>query len=85
MLYTLIGLAGVVMYVLGYWAVQVWQWNASGFRYLMCNTLGALFTLISLVHNFNLAAFITQVIWLLISFYGMGRIWLSQKATPRAD
>lgn len=85
MIYTIIGLLGVLMYVTGYLAIQVWQWNAAGLRYLLCNILGALFTLISLMHNFNLAAFVTQIIFLLISLYGVGKIWLNNKPPPRPD
>ena len=79
MIYTLIGLIGVAIYVTAYFAIYFWHWNTSGLRYLSCNISGAMLTIISLIHNFNLAAFIAQVIWLLISLYGVGQIFLKQQ------
>ena len=43
--------------------------------YVASNGAGALFILYSLSFEFNLSAFLIEVIWLLISIIGLIRIW----------
>jgi hypothetical protein len=48
------------------------------------NGLGALFILYSLWFDFNLSAFLIELIWLLISLVGLGR-WLLEKRHQQAQ
>lgn len=69
--FDLIGLVGVVFYILGFVGLQVWTWQPHSYRYLLCNLFGALLTLISLYYSFNLASCISQLIWFGISGFGL--------------
>ena len=71
----LVGNTGVVLILLTFFLVQVRKMDATGFRYLVANGLGALFILYSLIFSFNLSAFIIETAWLLISLVGLVRIF----------
>jgi hypothetical protein len=75
----LVGNTGVVLILLTFLLVQLRKMDATGFRYLVANGLGALFILYSLFFDFNLSAFIIESAWLLISVVGLGRIFLERQ------
>ena len=49
--------------------------------YSLINGLGALLILVSLFFNFNLSSFTIEVVWLLISAYGVGKYLINRSAT----
>jgi hypothetical protein len=49
--------------------------------YSLINGLGALLILVSLFFNFNLSSFTIEVVWLLISAYGIGKYLRNRPAT----
>ena len=74
-LHNLVGNVGVVLIVGTYFLVQIGRISATGAPYVLCNGLGALCILYSLYYDFNLSAFLIEIVWLLISIVGLLRIW----------
>jgi hypothetical protein len=82
-LHNVVGNFGVLLIVGSYFLVQVRRMSAVNPPYILLNGLGALLILYSLWFDFNLSAFLIEVIWLLISLLGLGR-WLLERRR-RAD
>jgi hypothetical protein len=78
-LHDLIGNMGVLLILGSYLLVQLRRLEATGVSYLLANGLGALLILVSLARDFNLSAFLIEVVWLLISLYGLARIFLERR------
>ncbi|MFS2225876.1 CBU_0592 family membrane protein [Pantoea sp. B65] len=69
--HTFVGLIGVFCYLLAYALVQMRKLLISSDRYAVLNIIGGVFGLYSLSHDFNLAAFISQTMWLIFTLIGM--------------
>ncbi|EIL99350.1 hypothetical protein RHOFW104T7_10055 [Rhodanobacter thiooxydans] len=68
------GYLGVALVLLAFFLLQERKLQGSGLAYQLMNVLGAIGVMLSLgFGNFNLAAFIMQVAWLLIGSYGIVR------------
>lgn len=67
------GLIGVVLTLLAFYLLQAGRVRGDGLPYQLMNAFGAAGVLLSLVFAFNLAAFIMEFLWLLISIYGIVR------------
>lgn len=76
----LIGLFGVSMILFAYWGVQTGRLPAENWRFSAVNGLGAMFILVSLYFTFNLASFVIEIFWLLISGYGLWKAWRARAA-----
>jgi len=72
-LHDLLGNIGVALVLLTYWLLQIEKMSATGRLYSLANGIGAALILVSLLFDFNLSAFIVEVMWLLISLYGLQR------------
>lgn len=70
-LYDSLGIGGVVIILIAYLLLQLEKLTAQDWRYSAANAVGALLILISLLFSFNLASFIIEVAWLLISIFGL--------------
>ncbi len=65
------GLVGAAI-VLGVYArVQYRPAFASSLSYPVLNGIGAMLIIVSLLRDWNLAAFIVEAVWLLVSLYGV--------------
>ena len=64
-----IGIFGAVLYLATYAAVQMNLLDGNGLRFTAVNTVAALFVLIGLTQNFNMAAAIIQITWVMIGGY----------------
>ncbi len=65
-----IGLVGVLLYVGAYAGLQMGRLGLADVRYTLLNAVGGLAVIVSLLANFNLAAFVTQVLWLIFTVVG---------------
>lgn len=72
-LYDTLGIIGVIIILLAYLALQIEKVTAQDWRYSALNAIGAVLILISLMFSFNLASFIIEIAWLLISLFGLFR------------
>ena len=65
-----VGLIGVALYVGAYAGLQTGRLGLADTRYTVLNAVGGLAVIFSLVWSFNLAAFVTQVLWLIFTLVG---------------
>jgi hypothetical protein len=72
-LYNVAGVLGAVLVIVVYFATQQRWLSAEDWRFPFANLLGAGFILVSLVADWNLAAFVVEVFWVLISLYGLAQ------------
>ncbi len=71
--YDVAGLIGVAVMLWAFYLLQAGKLRGDSFAYQLMNALGAGAVLLSLVHDFNLSAFVIETCWVLISLYGMAR------------
>jgi len=74
-----IGNIGVLLIVGSYLLAQLRRMSAVNPPYIVLNGLGATLILYSLWFDFNLSAFLIELIWLLISLVGLGRWFLESR------
>jgi len=79
--YDFVGNLGVVCVLGTYLILQLGRLALNGLMYSLINGLGALLILVSLLFNFNLSSFTIEVVWLLISAYGVGKYLINRSAT----
>ena len=72
-MYDVIGLCGVLAYIGAYFGIQILRMQPNSTAYGALNVAGPILILVSLSHAFNLASFVTQTFWLLITLGGMVR------------
>lgn len=78
MLLTGIGLLGVVCSLGAYALLTRGTFTQNDPRYYTLNIIGTLFIALSLVVQWNAAALVSQIIWLLISMFGLVRSYRSR-------
>jgi hypothetical protein len=66
-----IGTIGVAIIVVTYFLLQIRKLESDNLWYSALNAVGAALVLVSLTIEFNLAAFLMELFWLLISLYGL--------------
>jgi hypothetical protein len=65
-----VGLIGITLNVGAYAGLQTGKLGLADLNYTILNAAGGLAVIFSLVWSFNLAAFITQVLWLIFTPVG---------------
>jgi hypothetical protein len=78
--FDLVGFTGVVLIVVAYLLLQLNKLPSSAPAYSLLNALGALLVIVSLLFDFNLAAFLMEAFWFLISLFGLLRPIISRPA-----
>jgi hypothetical protein len=68
-----VGIIGAVLLMTAYLLLQLNKLQSNGLAYSLLNAIGALLIVFSLLANFNLAAFLIEVFWVLISLLGIIR------------
>ena len=79
-----IGLIGVVAYLSAYGLLQMGTLKVEDPRYALLNALGALLILYSLIFDFNLASFVTQAAWLVLTAVGFIRSRIKRSRPARS-
>jgi len=84
--YDIVGTIGVVLIIVAYAAVQTRRMKSEQLSYSVINLVGAVMILISLRYTFNLASFVIEVFWILISIWGIV-LWIRNRpdATSASD
>jgi hypothetical protein len=78
----MMGLAGVAVGIYAYARVQ-WQRDyAKSWGYSVLNLVNGLLLEMSLLHDWNMASFIGNALWIGISFYGLYRCWKYARRRP---
>lgn len=70
-LYDMLGIGGVIIILVAYLLLQLEKLSVLDWRYSAANGAGAILILVSLYFSFNLASFIIEIAWLLISIFGL--------------
>ena len=73
-----VGLAGVIMLLGTYFALQIDRINSQSLAYSLLNGISAVLILISLLYTFNWASFIIEIFWISISLIGIVR-WMMRR------
>jgi len=73
-----IGIIGVAIVVATYFLLQSEKIDSKGFLYSFLNAFGSLLIMYSLLYNWNLASFVIEIFWILISLYGLKK-WYRNK------
>lgn len=70
-IYNTVGIAGDILIIGAYFLLQLEKVSATKLPYLLLNLFGTLFIIFSLIFVWNLAAFIAEIAWMLISIFGI--------------
>jgi hypothetical protein len=73
------GLAGVVIILAAYAGAQMRRLDPVKAPSLAMNLIGALLILLSLIHAFNLAAFLMEAAWALVAALALIRLALTRR------
>jgi len=69
--YDFVGNIGVVVLIYAYFQMQSGKLSGTSLKYQLLNIIAALLIITSLCFEFNLSSFIIEIIWILISGYGI--------------
>lgn len=76
------GIIGVVLLVIAYCLISTERVNGRSMLFHALNLFGATLILISLLFDWNLPAFLIELVWMAISTFGLVRSWhLRRKAS----
>jgi hypothetical protein len=78
-LFIILGLLGVTINLIAYGLLTAGRLRADALAYQVINACGTTGILLSLIAQWNLPVFISNVAWLLIALVGLARIFLKQK------
>jgi hypothetical protein len=70
-----IGMLGTLLVVLAFYLLQLERTDPRGLSYNLINLFGAVFLLLSLCFNFNLASFVIELFWIAASLIGLWKYW----------
>ena len=68
-----VGISGVAIILIVYYLLQIERMKSDDLIYSVTNLIGALLIVVSLNYRFNLASFVIEVFWILISLIGIVR------------
>lgn len=71
----LVGLMGVSLILIAYFSLQTERIRSEDWRFSAINGVGALLIMTSLYFTFNLASFVIEIFWLMISLFGLWKAW----------
>lgn len=67
----IVGLCGVLMITGTYAYLQMHRDFANRISYSVLNAVGSLMIIYSLMHSWNLASFLIETLWVVVSLYGI--------------
>lgn len=79
-----IGILGVAVIVIAYILLQTEKIDSRDLSFSVLNALGALLIIVSLLYDWNLASFIMEFTWMMISLYGVFKYY-SMKSAAKND
>jgi len=78
--YDWVGIVGMLMTVAAFFLLQAGRLSGTGFIYQLLNLFGAGGVLVSLLGTFNVSVFLLELIWVLISAYGIARSFKARRS-----
>ncbi|MEM7468263.1 MAG: hypothetical protein AAF387_15440 [Pseudomonadota bacterium] len=82
--YDAVGIFGVAIILVVYYLLQVESMKSDDLAYSVTNLLGALLIVVSLFYRFNLASFVIEICWILISLLGIYRYFQKRRSQANA-
>ena len=76
-----VGISGVAIILIVYYLLQIERMKSDDLIYSVTNLIGALLIVVSLNYRFNLASFVIEVFWILISLIGIVRYFRKRAVT----
>jgi predicted membrane protein len=73
------GIFGVIIIIIAYILLQLEKMDAKDLGFSILNTIGALLIIISLLYDWNLASFIMEATWMMVSLYGIIKYYKMKK------
>jgi predicted membrane protein len=73
------GILGVIVIIIAYILLQLEKMDAKDLGFSILNTIGALLIIISLLYDWNLASFIMEATWMMVSLYGIIKYYKMKK------
>ncbi|MGR8946992.1 MAG: CBU_0592 family membrane protein [Gammaproteobacteria bacterium] len=84
--YDAVGISGVTIILIVYYLLQTERMRSDQLAYSVVNLLGAVLICVSLYYQFNLASFVIEIFWILISVIGIVRYYQKRaRKTVQAD
>jgi hypothetical protein len=77
--FDLVGSVGVVLIVFAYVLLQTEKIKSDQVIYSLLNAAGSGLIVFSLLFNFNFSAFVVEILWVLISLYGILKFILKRR------
>lgn len=77
--YDIVGSVGVATVIFTYILLQTERIRSESLLYSVLNGLGAGLIVFSLFYSFNFSAFVVELLWVLISLYGVVNYFLKNK------
>jgi hypothetical protein len=74
--YDFVGFAGTLAILVAFFLLQAGKLDGNGRTYQLLNLFGAAAILVTLLGSFNVAVFVLESAWVLVSAYGL---WRSRK------
>ncbi len=78
-----IGGIGAVMVVVTYFLLQTKTLSSHDLLFSVLNTFSSLMIVYSLIYHWNMASFIIEVFWVLISLYGIYNYYIGKKNSKK--
>ena len=73
-IYDIIGLLAPAFFMTAYAMTAMGKWDATMIKLHLCNLIGAIAILISLIHAWNLPMFVMEICWGGIAIWGLIKI-----------
>ena len=71
--FDVVGMLGTAVVIGTYLLLQLGRLDGAGLAYSLANAAGAGMIIVSLAYEFNMAAFVVEAFWVLISLLGVAR------------
>lgn len=78
----IIGCLGGFFILITYLLIQLSKMDPKDLSYSLLNLVGAIFILFSLLDSWNIAAFIIELAWMMMSLFGVYKWFISAKLKP---
>ena len=75
---------GTLMVLAAFFLLQAGRLSGTGIVYQLLNLFGAGGVLVSLLGKFNVAVFLLELTWVVISAYGIARSFRARRVQPPA-
>jgi uncharacterized membrane protein len=70
-MYTIIGIIGAVLIILGFYRISVGKWNGKSFWYELDNLIGAIFVGIYQLHHKAYISVVINIVWGTVALRGL--------------